>query len=259
MSKIKLGSPRDIARGIVPNQSTASKFGYNKDLDSAAAETIRSNGGAFSPITAAETLSIVSDSASDDDGSTGCEQVTITGLDASYNKIEETVTLDGITPVLTTNAFIAVNRCKGISFGSGQTNAGNITVTQSTSGAVMAYVVAGVGVTQQLIYTIPAGLEAMLTQLNLGALKISGGASPRVRFLIKTFNPDTNGIITILDYTIDTSVENSFEIKFPFESEIAEKSTIWIDAETDTNNTEISGRFYLIMYSFTGDGYTPYS
>lgn len=240
----------NLGRGRISEEIAVSKFGYNKDVDSGAAETIRSNGGAFSPITTAYTLSIVSDSANDASAGTGCQYIRIDGLDANYNVIVEDIATDGVTPVVTTNAFIAVNRCVGILFGSGTTNAGNITITQTTGGAVMAYIVAGVGITQQLIYTVPAGYKAQLKLLKLGGIKPSGGASPRVRFLYYTYVPESNGTYLTIDETIDTSVTNEFILEPPFANEIAQKSTIWINASTSQDNTEVYGRFYLHAYKY---------
>lgn len=261
--KIMLEDLRDIKRGVVPNQKVEAKFGYNKDVDSAAEETCRASGGAFTPITSAETLSIVSSSANDGDGAlpsstTGMQYLRIVGLDANYNEVTEDVFLNGITPVTTTNSFIAVNRSVGIYFGTGRTNDGNITITQSTSGAEMAYILAGVGITQQLIYTVPAGYEAQMVKIKLEALKISGGGSPRVTFKLKSYVPESNGIYITIDETIDTSIKNEFIIQFPFASEIAQKTTLWLDVTTNTNNTEVAGRMWFVLYSFTGSAYEPY-
>lgn len=240
---------RDVARGLAPNQSVVTKFGYNKDLDTGAAgETIRPQGGSYVPPTGAETLSVVSTSIADDFGSTGCQYLRIVGLNADYEEITEDVFMDGTTPVLTTNSFIAVNRCVGILFGTGQNNAGTITVTQSTSAIVLGYIVIGVCITQQCIYTVPVNKEAQLNKLQLEALKISGGSSPRVRFLYKTYVPESNGIYISIDQTIDTSVVNNYILDIPYASETAHKTTIWIDAITTSNDTEVTGRFYLNQY-----------
>lgn len=245
----RLNQLRDIARGIIPGQSVESQFGYNKDLDTGASgETIRSQGGLFSPVTVAQTLNIVSSSTADDFGSTGCQYLRIIGLDADYNVITEDVFMDGTDTVVTTNEFVAVNRCVGILFGSGRVNAGVITVTQTTSGTVMASIEVGVGIAQQLIYTVPAGCEAQLVHLKLVALRLSGGGSPRVRFTYKSYVPESNGTYITIDQTIDTAVANTFELHLPFANEIAQKTTIWIDAVTDSNNTEVDGRMHLVQY-----------
>lgn len=240
---------RDVARGLVAGQSVVTKFGYNKDLDTGASgETIRPQGGLYVPPTAAETLNVVSTSAADDNGSTGCQYLRIQGLDADYKEVTEDIFMDGTTIVTTTNSFIAVNRCVGIFFGTGQTNAGVITATQSSSGKVLGYIVAGVGITQQCIYTIPVDHEAQLNKLHLEALRIAGGSSPRVQFIYNTYVPESNGIYKTIDETIDTAVNNTYILDIPYASETAHKTTIWIDAVTTANDTAVTGRFYLNQY-----------
>jgi hypothetical protein len=245
----RLQGLRDIARNIIPGQKGVAKFGYNKDVDTGASgETVRASGGLFTPITEAQTLDIVSDSIADDFGSTGMQYLRIDGLDENYLEIQEDVFMDGTNTVTTTNSFVAVNRCVGILFGSGRENAGTVTVTQTTSGTEMAVILPGVGITQQLIYTVPANHEAQLVYLKLDALKTSGGSSPRVQFIYHSYVLESNGSYKTIDQTIDTGTNSEFVLETPFANEIAHKTTIWIDAITDTNNTEVSGRFYLVLY-----------
>jgi hypothetical protein len=240
---------RDLNRGLKAGYGTANKFGYNKDLDTGAnGETVRPSGGLFTPVTSAQTLNAVSSSAADDTGGTGCSYLRIIGLDADYNELTEDIFLDGTNAVTTTNSFIALNRAVGIFFGSSQNNVGNITITQTTSGTEMGYIIATACITQQLIYTVPLNQEAQLDLLELDALKISGGGSPRVRFLLKSYVPDSNGIYITIDQTIDTSITNKYILNPPYSSEVEHKTTIWIDAITDGNNTEVTGRFYYNLY-----------
>lgn len=245
-----MGIERDIARGLKAGWQTANKFGYNKDIDSGVEETIWPNGGTVTLPTAAQTLNIVSSSVDDDFGGTGCQYLRIDGLDADYNEVVEDVFMDGTTTVTTTNSFIAVNRCVGILFGTGKTNAGTITVTQTTSGITVASVLVGVSITQQLIYTVPAGKEAQLDWLWLRAIKPSGGSAPQVRFLFYSFVPQSNGTYITIDETVDTSDGGILDIRPPHANEIAEKTTIYINAISDQNNTIVSGRFYLTVYPY---------
>lgn len=78
--------------------------GYNPDVDSSTTpETVWTGGGQYTFASSAAALSLVSTSASD------TQTAKIIGLNSSYNLLEETVTLTGVTPKATTNQFLRVN------------------------------------------------------------------------------------------------------------------------------------------------------
>lgn len=81
------------------------KWGYNEDVDTGATETIWSVGGRFVPMASADTLNLVSSSTADDDGGTGANSVLIWGIDENRDPQIEIVTLDGQTPVTTSNQW----------------------------------------------------------------------------------------------------------------------------------------------------------
>ena len=107
----------------------------------------------------AGTLSVVSTSGSD------TSDVTIQGLDSSYNFVEETFTLTGTTPVTGSTNFTKVNRA----FMTSETNVGKIQA--SISGTVVTEIGAGYGQTLQCFYTIPAGKTGYLMNLSASASK----------------------------------------------------------------------------------------
>ena len=115
--------------------------------------------------TAAETLSVVSSSANDTAAGTGIRTLFISGLDANFEEISETVTMNGVTPVNTVNQYMRVNRAYGATCGTGYTNAGNITVT-GAGAVVRLYIPAGDGQTLMTLWTVPAGTKAFITQVS---------------------------------------------------------------------------------------------
>ena len=70
----------EVARGAVPGWSLWNKFGYNRDVDSAAPEQITSWGGAFQRLTEERTLDVYSDSGNDSSAGTGAQQVILYGV-----------------------------------------------------------------------------------------------------------------------------------------------------------------------------------
>ena len=100
------------------------------------------------------TLSVVSSNA----GDTG--SVIITGLDSSFEILEETVAMNGTTPVVTTGTFARINNMYYNT--SGSSNAGN--VTASLGATVVGYITAGFGSAQMAQYTVPAGYTAYMVE-----------------------------------------------------------------------------------------------
>ncbi len=132
------------------------KFGANFDIDTATVpEDIWSGGGVYTGfVAAAAATTIVSDSAADTSNGTGARTVTVFGLDANYLIISETATMNGATPVALTKQYLRVYRTFVATAGSGETNAGNITVL--INAVVASHVAATFGQTLQATYTVPA-------------------------------------------------------------------------------------------------------
>lgn len=150
------------ARGLISGNSYVNKYGSNSDVD--AAEDIWNVGGDYTGWpAAAEAIEVLSSSAADTAAGTGARTVKIFGLDANYALQEETVTLNGVTPVDTVGTYLRVYRAFVVTAGSGTTNAGTITIRHTTTTAnVFCQITIGIGQTQQTNYTIPAGYTGYL-------------------------------------------------------------------------------------------------
>lgn len=237
----------DFASEVALNRrqgwSIWNKFGYNNDIDTAATEVVAAQGGTFSRMTSADTLNVVSSSANDDSGGTGVNSIVIYGIDENRDEQIEVVTMDGTTPVTTSNQWFGVNRVAVFLFGSSGTNAGNITITATTAGSTQAYVPAGDGVTQQLIFHIPRGHTFLATWLRFNVNKISGGGSPRVTIKGLVYSTVNQGIQEVYRAVIDTSVTNFIDLVPPEPFPVSESSILYFTASTDTNNTVVAGRF----------------
>jgi hypothetical protein len=118
------------------------------------------------PLQAAATqLEIVSASANDAAAGTGMRTALIQGLDANYNPISETITLNGATPVPTTGVYLRVNGLNGVTAGSGGTNAGVVTLRVVSAGATQAAITAGFSYAKNGLYTVPAGYGLLVIGL----------------------------------------------------------------------------------------------
>jgi len=166
-----------IVFGQVKGWTTFTRFGHNTDLGTSI-EDIWSAGGVYSFPTSASTLEVLSDSTNDTNtAGSGARTVTIQGLDASWVEIEETVDLDGTTPVPTTALFLRVNRAFVTTTGTyGTGSDGDITIRISGAGATQALILEtsadtvawDYGQTQLGRYSIPAGKQAFLDTLQVG-------------------------------------------------------------------------------------------
>lgn len=163
----------NIARGLVRGASVIHKFGRNPNVGGAP-ETIWEQGGIYTYLTVASTVYVSGADAQDSAAGTGARTVTVQGLDANYNAIEETLTVDG---AVSTQSFLRVFRAFVASAGSLQSNKGNVLVSTGASGGgtVLAKIatigtgtVFGQGQTNLALYTIPAGKTGYLTNWNVG-------------------------------------------------------------------------------------------
>jgi hypothetical protein len=160
-----------VSRGQVAFHKTQFKFGFNPDIDDSL-ETVWTEGGLYSYLTSATVLKISSSSANDTSAGTGARTITISGLDANYDEISESVTLNGQTAVNTTQSFLRVFRMIVDTAGSGGQNAGVIyagTGTVTSGVPANKYGTIAVGDNQSLMcfWTVPRGYNAYLHQVDI--------------------------------------------------------------------------------------------
>jgi len=157
-----------IRRGIVPKFSCEHKFGANLTVGNSP-EFIWTLGGNYTFLSAASTLRVAAGNANDDSAGSGARQITISGLDSSFNEITETVSLNGtFASDPTTNSFIRVNRVFVSQMGTSHSgNVGEITIESTAGSVTVAHIDAQQGQSEQMIYTVPAGKTAYITQTNV--------------------------------------------------------------------------------------------
>lgn len=218
------------------------KFGRNADIDSAAAETIWDAGGTYVWPTTSEPLSVVSDSTDDDAAGTGLRTLEIQGLDLNWNEISETVTLDGTTPVVTDIGFFRVFRIKGMTAGSGSVNAGNVTVTNETSGQTLGKVEAGKGQSQLALYSVPAGQTLSINEIICTPFK-AAAASYEVRMMTRKVDQCWNLKATLGGHTQAGGTYKRFDPAY----DIPEKTDIEFVGEVTANNVGLSVEFTAVL------------
>jgi hypothetical protein len=201
------------------------------------------------PLPAAALQMKVSSSSTDDTSNgTGARTVFLEGLDASYEEISETITLNGQTEVLTTQSFLHINNAYVATAGSGLSAAGDIyfgtgTVTAGVPATV--YDLIKFDYNQRITgsYTIPAGFTGYLSQGLFSAGQPGGSAQVAGRLL-------TIGTDGIRRAAAITTVNNgTADYVFEYPLAIPEKTTLEATAQGSSNNNEASSFFILVLVS----------
>jgi len=236
----------EVALGEVTGHTLWNKFGYNNDVD-IGTEVIASWGGTFTPMTTARTLSVVSTDV-DDNGvtpDTGANSVIIYGIDANRQAQTVVVTLNGTTPVVTTETWLGVNRMAIYVSGTSKVNEGTITATATTDATIQAQIPVGEGSSQQCIFFTQVNHQALAEWLTFTSLKQSG-ANPVITLKAWVYSAVSNSKYEVARISLDTAVENHVDLSPPLPFPIGEQSCFWLEATTDKVDTIVNARFSLI-------------
>jgi hypothetical protein len=183
--------------------------------------------------TSAQSLEVVSDSASDSAAGTGARTVVVTTLDSSYVEQTQVVTLNGMTPVALTGTHIHLNSFVVISSGSASSNVGNLSVRVAGAGALQGHIPIGKSIQRALKYTVPAGKVLVIDNFYLNAITFSG-ATARVTL---NFNVRLeNGTILVSQENYLSSTNAPFSITLPTGIRVEEKTTVFTQVQAVSAN-----------------------
>jgi hypothetical protein len=236
-----------VARGLIPGHSVVTVFGYNPDVDTSE-ESVWPDGGTVPHPTVASVLKVSSSDAADVSPSgTGARTVQITGLNANYFEVSETVVLNGQTAVNTVNSYLYVNGLTVTSVGSGGANAGNINVGTGTVTAgvpAVLYDMIAIGYNNRTTghYCIPAGYTGFLVQGLLTAGQASGSTAITGKLLIHS--PDDNIVRVGAITTLNNGV---VQYMFNYPTAIPEKNCIGATAIGSATNNSVSSMFNICL------------
>ena len=218
----------DFARGHYNNVTPVNLFGFNRNVATEFETIMNDGGGIYTFPSSALIMSCVS-------STTDTVPVFISGLDADYLPISETVTLNGTTPVATTQAFFRINSVY-VSVG---VNAGNVTI--SNGGTTYGYIEAGTGVMQASLYTTPANCKLYITAVHFA----SGTVNPNKYLFGRVYKLTAGGgVMRFWEATWNTS-SLSYNIPVPFA--IPEKTDFAFEAKSSSGENEISVYVNAVM------------
>lgn len=244
-----------VARGLVDDHYSLNKFGRSDNVDSGVDTDIWDRANAtndqatwLAP-TAARIHNIVSTSTADASAGTGMRTIKIYGLRSwDSTEVSETITLNGTTNVATTNSYVIIHRMKGVTWGTGGTNAGTITATAATDATVTAQIQAGEGQTQMAIYGVPRGQTLYLTKLYAAAEKASASLGVKVTLLANTY-PDVvpTGFLTKHTLGLTSEGSNAVERVFDPPNGFTGPCIIKIRGNSSANDTSVDAGFDGIL------------
>jgi hypothetical protein len=236
----------EVALGLRQGHTTWNKWGYNEDID-IGTETVWSVGGLFVELTTARTLSIVSTDANDVvTTGTGAQSIVVTGIDANRDAQVEVVSMNGLTPVVTTSTWLGINRMAVYLAGSSGYNEGKIQATATTDLTVQGEIPIQEGSTQQAFYFTHRGHTALIDWLLINVVKTSGGQSPVVTIKMWITSLVSGAKYEVFRENIDVALDNNVELNPSQPFVVGEQSLIEVEATTDTNDTAVSARFSFI-------------
>ena len=211
----------DIAQGKMYDSAAVNIFGFNREIGTAF-ETIWNDGGTYVYPSSALAMTIVSSSASD------TMQVLVVGLDASYNEVRQTVTLNGTGSVAIPTALFRINSAIILS----GSNVGNITI--ASGGVTYGYIEATLGTTQACIYTVPAGYDLYLFRITANSATTNGQKYLFIRNVTRASNGRT---LRVSEATFAMSQVN-YDRQVPFK--IEEKTDFQFEAKSSSSTNEVA-------------------
>jgi hypothetical protein len=178
-----------VARNQITGHSVVNIFGYQSSVTTTSIP-VWENASVYTYPTSALTMTYAS---------TASETLTmtVTGLDASYAIVTDTVTFTAGTSGTATNgtAFFRINSMIVTSVATlGGSNVG--TITAKNSGTTYAQIVIGVGKTQMAIYTVPAGYSFYLNRIDVFSSN-PYTSSNNLTFINWQQNPSTKVAFTV--------------------------------------------------------------
>jgi hypothetical protein len=231
-------------QGVIDKIDTEFKFGFNPDIGTSP-ELVWDEGGAYTYLSSASTLTFASGSTLDSTGSTGAHTVQFYGLDINYAEINETVTLTGQTGVTSNKQFLRIFRGVVRSAGTGDVNVGPIyagtgALTTGKPANVKLKISATENQTLHAAWTVPAGKKAYLKRVCASSFTNAANFAT-VRLRVRPFGE--------VFQTKDKVIVSVGDVRIPYDLpiEFTEKSDIEMTAEADGTTMDVSASFEMII------------
>lgn len=233
-----------IASGQFGNFAGVNVYGYNGSIGTSE-QTVWPHTGVYSFPATTSTMTVSSDDANDAAAGTGARTVEIMGLDANHQVVFEAVTLNGLTEVTTTNAFLRIQSLEVIDAGSGGENAGIIyigtgTVTSGVPANVFGLIEKTDNLSHHSFWTVPAGITAYIPNYLVTSYGTAASVA-EIRFRVRK-----NGFFfrTIHRFKVTRgSTPGMFFVPLRLE----EKTDFQVLASADTGNIDVGAIINVVV------------
>ena len=176
--------------------------------------------------------------------STGATTVLISsGLDSLWDEKREYIILNGITNVPTTRTYQRINRIVVPHAGSGEANAGDITLTAQTDLTITIQISIGNNISHSAIYTTPNGKAALLLGVYGSIAKKQSAAGQILIFVRLVGEPWIHGHLIGVVAAGTSTFERPFKAIF----RLPPKTDFRLNGVSDTINTAFAGGFEILL------------
>jgi hypothetical protein len=193
--------------------------------------------------TVASLVEVVSSSASDAAAGLGARKVILSGLDASFNQVSETVTLNGLTPVASVVAFIRVTKAEVAEVGLyGGSNVGAILTRVVGGGTSILSITATFGQTFSSHFCVPIGYYAGISGANLStdtgkAVDVLVMARDGANIIAAPFRP-----LEAAQYFVGLAGSQHYDYEPPIP--ISPVTDVYIVAKTSAGTAAVSAEYW---------------
>jgi len=234
-----------IATGIYPGKTPFAIDGRTTGVNSTRVDVIEFGTTYVSPASPIQ-MQVVSTSANDAALGSGIRSVTIHYLDTNYNAQTTVVTLNGVTPVLTTPTNIL--RVNGMhantTAGFSASAAGNISLQAVGGATTYSYISAGYKTSRSSVFTIPAGKTGYIYAFGISTGAVTGAHFTNVTLMATSHDGVAFANVPLLQQEL-SSVNSSISVPFPIPIKVPATMDIRVNAVSDASNANVTVTCYF--------------
>lgn len=240
----------DVARGAYGDfYQTLNIAGYKTAIGTA--DEIISFQSGFEPYVADTYKTIVSNSTQDQTAGTGAKTVRVTGVDASGDFLQQTVTMTGAVPVTFPVAYTFVNEVKVMTAGTNYNNVGTLTIENAPSGDSID-IAPNTGRSQFGAYLVPNGYRLVVMSSDFTIA--NADVDCNVTITMRKYRGIIEGApVAEIVYRGVTSLDNAheqgsfFQSTFPLLFNPGEMVTYWAQSSAASNSIAAVQGYGVLM------------
>lgn len=236
----------DVASGRVANHAFFEMRARREGITSVMGPAHLHPFGDQAYMTAVGAVQVLSDSAADTSAGIGARTVTVRGVGAAWTAVEETVVLNGTTPVATSAIFFRVNEVVVATVGSSAQNVGTITVRSAATADIQAQILPKEGRARSANYTVPTAKTAHLVRAEYDVVSPAGDRA--LVTLRGEYRIGTTGTWTEL-FSRTVAADSAGALEFPSRPALPATSDFRVSASTDIDGVDAQVRVSLLVKS----------